>query len=110
MSKSNGSGKPRVQLSPAEKYELWVEVLTGECTQRQAADRWGVDRSTVISICRTAKQAALDGLSTAGPGRPGKTPEQAALEDARAETERLRAALAEQAVALHLQQGKPRWG
>lgn len=109
MSKSNGSGKPRVQLSPAEKYELWIAVLTGECTQRQAADRCGVDRSTVVGICRTAKQAALDGLS-AGPGRPGKSPEQTALEDARAEAERLRAALAEQAVALHLQQGKPRWG
>lgn len=58
MSKSNGSGKPRVQLSPAEKYELWIAVLTGECTQRQGADRWGVDRSTVVGICRTAKQAA----------------------------------------------------
>lgn len=46
----------------------------------------------------------------ARPGRPGKTPEQAELEQARAEIERLRATVTEQAVNLHLQQGKSPWG
>jgi hypothetical protein len=36
------------------------------------------------------------------PGRPGMTAEQAALAEARAELERLRATVTEQAVALHL--------
>lgn len=51
-----------------------------------------------------------EALSVARPGRPGKTPEQAELEQARAEIERLRATVTEQAVNLHLQQGKSPWG
>ena len=101
--------KPRRRLSPSEKYEIWVAVLTGQATQREAADRFGVDRSTVVHVCRTAKQGALDALAASVPGRPGRSAEQAALERARAEVERLRATVAEQAVALHLHEGKPRW-
>jgi hypothetical protein len=44
-----------------------------------------------------------------GPGRPGMTAEQAALAEARAELERLRATVTEQAVALHLHAGKAGW-
>jgi transposase-like protein len=101
--------KTRRRLSPSEKYEIYVALLTGQCTQREAADRCGVDRSTVVHIARTAKQGALDALSSSVPGRPGQTPEQAALAGARAEIERLRATVAEQAVALHLHEGKARW-
>ena len=101
--------KARRRLSPSEKYEIYVALLTGQCTQREAADRYGVDRSTVVHIVRTAKQGALDALSSAVPGRPGLSPEQAALAQAKAEIERLRATVAEQAVALHLHEGKARW-
>ena len=101
--------KARRRLSPSEKYEIYVALLTGQCTQREAADRYGVDRSTVVHIVRTAKQGALDALSASVPGRPGQTPEQAALAQAKAEIERLRATVAEQAVALHLHEGKARW-
>ena len=52
---------------------------------------------------------ALDALASARPGRPGKPAEQAELEQARAEIERLRATVTEQAVALHLHEGKSRW-
>lgn len=96
--------KRRRLLSPSQKYEMYVSVLTGQCTQREAAEKWKVDRSTVTTICRTAKQGALEALS-ARPGRPGKTAEQLELEDARAEAERLRATVAEQAIALHLHEG-----
>ena len=106
---SVSSRKPRRRLSPSEKYELWVSVLSGQCTQREAAAKWGVDRSTVVHVCRTAKQGALDALAASVPGRPGQSAEQAALERALAEVERLRATVAEQAVALHLHEGKPRW-
>lgn len=101
--------KTRRLLSPSQKYELYVAVLTGQNTQREAAEKWKVDRSTVTTICRTAKEGALAALS-AKPGRPGKSAEQVELEDARAEVERLRATVAEQAVALHLNEGKSPWG
>lgn len=104
-----GARKPRKRLAPSEKYELYVQVLTQQATQREAAEKWGVDRSTVIHICRTAKQGALDALSASVPGRPGVSAEAAALAEARAEIERLRATVTEQAVAMHLHAGKSRW-
>ena len=45
-------------------------------------------------------------LRNPGPGKPA---EQAEMEQARAEIERLRATVTEQAVALHLHEGKSRW-
>jgi hypothetical protein len=71
--------KPGKRLTPSEKYEIYVAVLTGQATQREAAERFGVDRSTVVHICRVAKQGALDALAawSAGPagrvGRAGRT-------------------------------------
>ena len=109
MSQLRPGRKLRKRLAPSEKYEVFVQVLTQQATQREAAEKWGVDRSTVVSICRTAKQGALDALASARPGRPGKTAEQAELDEARAEIERLRATVTEQAVALHLHEGKSRW-
>lgn len=103
--------RSRKRLAPSEKYELFVAVLTGQATRhREAAERFGVDRSTVIHACRTAKQGALDALAASVPGRrPGTTAEQLELEAARAEIERLRATVTEQAVELHLHKGKSRW-
>jgi transposase-like protein len=103
------SRKPRRRLAPSEKYEIFVSVLTGQATQREAAEKWRVDRSTVVHICRAAKQGALGALSASVPGRPGMSAGQAALTGARAENERLRATVTEQAVALHLHEGKAGW-
>jgi transposase len=89
---------------------VWLEVVTGQGTQREIADKWGVDRSTVVHIVKTAKQSALNGLAASRPGRPGKSAEELALEDARAGIERLRATVTEQAVELHLFRGKDSWG
>ena len=111
MAGQSGSGKRRRRhLTPAEKYQVWLEVVTGQGTQREIADKWGVDRSTVVHIVKTAKQSALNGLAASRPGRPGKSAEELALEDARAEIERLRATVTEQAVELHLFRGKDSWG
>lgn len=84
-------------------------MLTGQATQREAAERWKVDRSTVVHVCRTAKQGALDALAASVPGRPGMTAEHAALAEAKAEIERLKATICEQAVVLHLHEGKAVW-
>jgi transposase-like protein len=108
--RSVNSQKARRRLSPSEKYELYVSVLTGQATQREAAAKAGVDRSTVVHICRTAKQGALDALAASVPGRAGRSAEHAALDAANAEIDRLRATVTEQAVALYLHEAKSRWG
>jgi len=109
LSTSGMPSKRKRRLSPSEKYELFVSVLTGQATQREAAERYQVDRSTVVHALRTPKQGALDALAASVPGRPGVSREQAALEAAHVEIERLRATVTEQAVALHLHEGKARW-
>jgi transposase-like protein len=101
--------KARRRLSPSQKYEMWISILLGQVTQREAADQYGVDRSTVVTACRVAKQGALDALAASVPGRPGQSGQDAALAAATAEIERLRATVAEQAVALHLHAGKAHW-
>lgn len=100
--------KPRRVLPPSEKWELFTTVLTGQLTQREAAAKWRVDRSTVTTICRSAKEGALASLS-AKPGRPGRTSEQVELQEAREELEALRATVTAQAIELHLYRGKSRW-
>jgi len=75
----------------------------------EAADQHKVDRSTVVHALRTAKQGALDALAASVPGRAGVSREQAALEAAQVEISRLRTTVTEQAVALHLHEGKARW-
>ena len=110
---TSGSGpvarKPKRHLPPSEKYELWVSVLTGQATQGEAASKYKVDRSTVVTVCRTAKQGALDALAASVPGRRGQSAEQVRVAELEAEVERLRATITEQAVALHLHEGKARW-
>ena len=103
-----GGGRRR-RFTPQEKYQVWLEVASGGARQREVADRWGIDRSTVTHICKLAKDGALGKLASSRPGRPGKSPQEAALADAEAEIARLREALAEQAVELHLYRGKGRW-
>jgi transposase-like protein len=34
--------KPRQRLSPSEKYEMWMSIVTGQATQREAAERYGL--------------------------------------------------------------------
>jgi transposase-like protein len=104
------SRKTRRRLAPSEKYEIFVSVLTGQATQREAAEKWKVDRCTVVHICRTARQGALDALPASVPGRPGMTAGQAALVQARAELERLRATVTEQAGGAAPARGKSRLG
>lgn len=112
MAAPQGGGQRRRKryLTPQEKYQVWQEVVAGQGSQREIADRWGIDRCTVVHIVKTAKQSALNGLAASRPGRPGKSAAELALEDAQAEIERLRATVTEQAVGLHLFRGKGRWG
>lgn len=107
--RSAGSRRRRKKLAPSQKYEVFTAVLTSSATQRELADKYGVDRTTIRSICATAKQGALEALAAAVPGRRGRTAEEVELAEARAEIERLKATICEQAVSLHLEKGKDGW-
>ncbi len=108
MSTPSGSKKKRF-LAPQEKYEIWMQLVRGETTIGDAADRNRVDRATISKLREVARNGALEALAASRPGRrqPGRDHE---LDDAKAEVERLRTALAEMAVRLMLAEGKERWG
>ncbi len=106
---SEGGRRRKRFLSPLQKYEIWLALVRGELTTVEAADRAGVDRSTIVKLRAVAKQGALDALAASRPGvkAPGVDPE---LAEARAEIARLSEALKEMGVRLMLAEGKERWG
>src|SRR6266508_4443139 len=93
-------------LTPLQKYEIWLQLLRGETTIGEAADRWAVDRSTIMRLRIVAKEGAL------AESRPGVRSKEHDLEliQARADAARLGEALKELAVKLLLVEGKGRWG
>jgi transposase-like protein len=99
----------RRRLAPSEKYEVFTSVLTNSATQAELAAAHKIDRSTIRSICQTAKQGALDALAAAVPGQRGKTPERVELDAARERIAALEATICEQAMKLHLIEGKEGW-
>lgn len=111
MTQSNdGAGRRRKRfLSPSEKYEIWLSLLRGEVTTREAADRAGVDRSTVMKLRQVAKEGALGALAASRPGVKAGAGKDPALVAAEAEIARLSEALKEMAVRLMLLEGKDRW-
>jgi len=97
--------RPR-KLSAETKWEVFLSVTTGEVTQAEAARNWAVDPTTVISIRRTVKDAALAALARR-PGRPAAQRDHQ-LEAARAEISQLTAAITSQAIELAVVRGKAR--
>ncbi len=84
MPESNGQRHRRLRvLSRETKWEIFLQVTTGELSQADAARKWAIDVSTVIGIRRTVKDAALAALARK-PGRPAKERDWA-LEAARSE-------------------------
>ena len=108
MSTQHGMKRKRF-LAPQEKYEIWMQLVRGETTVGEAADRARVDRSTIAKLREVARQGALAALARSRPGRRDKQRD-VELEAAQAEIERLRTALAEMAVRLTLVEGKEPWG
>ena len=96
-------------LAPSQKYEVWLQLVRGETTIAEAADRLEVDRSTIMRIREVARQGALEALATSRPG-PRQRVQEAELTAARAEVARLSETVKELAVRLMLVEGKGRWG
>ena len=106
MTLSEGRRRPK-KLSAETMWEICLVVAGGEITQADAARKWAVDVSTIMSIGRTVKDAALAGLARK-PGRPA-TERNWELEAARAEIGRLTEAIKVQAIELAIVGGKSGW-
>ena len=96
-------------LTPLQKYEIWLQLVRGETTISEVADRYGVDRSTIMRLRTVAKDGAIQALADSRPG-VAQARRDLELEAARAEAARLGEALKELAVKLMLVEGKGRWG
>src|ERR671936_1865633 len=75
-------------LSPSQKYEIWLQLVRGETTISEAADRFGVDRSTIMRLRTVAKDGALAALADSKPGVQ-QARRDLGLEGARSEAARL---------------------
>ena len=109
---SRRNGRRKRVLSAQEKYQIWQQLLTGELTQRQAAEQWNVDPTTIMRIRKVGREGALSALAQSRPGaRAGAGGVQdAELAAARAEIARLAETVKEQAIELVALRGKTRSG
>ncbi len=108
---STGQRRGKRFLSAEQKYDLWVRMLTGQVTTVEAATEAGVDRSTIMTLKRVARDGAIAALQASKPGRrklgAGDNAELARL---RGEIDRLSGAIVEQAIELAALRGKAAWG
>lgn len=65
----SGDGRKRRQLTPEEKWQLFLDVTSQQLTQADAARKYGVDVSVVIRLRRLAKDGALAAFVASKPGR-----------------------------------------
>jgi hypothetical protein len=97
-------------LSAAQKYEIWVKSLTGELTTVQAAAQAGVDRTTVMTLRKVAKDGAIAALQAAVPGGRQSPVEESEINLLRAENTRLQATIVELSIENLVLRGKAPWG
>ena len=104
----NGQRRRR-RLTPEEKWQVFLEVVSQQISQADAARKWNVEVSTVIKVRRLAKDGALAAFAASKPGRPPSV-EQVELEACRQECVRLTETVKEQAIELALLRGRQRSG
>ena len=98
--------RKRRQLTPEEKWQAFLEVTSRELTQADAARKWLVDVSTIITVRKLVKDAAMAAFASTKPGRPsGRDFE---IEALKAENAQLSEAIKELAIELSLIRGKSR--
>jgi transposase-like protein len=98
-------------LTAEQKYDLWQRMLTGQITTVAAAAEAGVDRSTIMTLRKTARDGALAALAASRPGRPKQSRVEASeIATLRAEVTRLQDTIVEQAIELAALRGKAAWG
>ena len=97
-------------LSAEQKYEIWLKTLTGEWSTVEAAARSGVDRTTVMTLRKVAKDGALAALQASVPGRRRNPVEESELAALKAENARLQDTIVELSIENVALRGKARWG
>jgi len=102
--------RPKRFLSAEQKYEIWLKILTGELTSQQAAIEAGVDRGTIMTLRKTAKDGAIAALQASRPGRPRGTREVSEVARLTAENARLSAVIVDLSIELVTLRGKAAWG
>src|SRR5215207_9048191 len=99
--------RPKRFLLPEQKYDLWVRMLTGQITQTDAAAEAGVDRTTIATLRKVAKDGAIAALTASMPGRRKQTAAEAwEVAKLKAEVDRLGGVIIEQAIELAVLRGK----
>ena len=111
MSQTDGPARRAKRLLSAEaKYDLWLRMLTGQLTTVAAAAEAGVDRTTIMTLRKVAKDGAIAGLQASRPGRPrADRAELSELARLLADNARLTATIVEQAIELAALRGKASW-
>ena len=105
------SRRPKRFLTAEQKYDLWVRILTGQVTQSDAAAEVGVDRTTIATLRKVARDGAIAALQASRPGqRKVSVQEASELAKLRVEVDRLGAVVIDQAVELAVLRGKSSWG
>ncbi|MCP3993155.1 MAG: helix-turn-helix domain-containing protein [bacterium] len=98
-------------MTPEQKYDLWVRMLSGQLSQADAAAEVGVDRTTVTRLRAVARDGAIAALSASKPGKPKQSrAERTRIAELETEVARLQSTIVEQAVELALLRGKTSWG
>lgn len=93
-------------LTAEQKYDLWVRTLTGQITQADAAAEAGVDRTTIATLRKTARDGAIAALQASRPGQRKVSAQEASeVAKLRAEVDRLGAVVIDQAVELAVLRG-----
>lgn len=110
MPESQSPRRPKRFLSAEQKYEIWLKILTGELTTQQAALAAGVDRGTIMTLRKAAKDGAIAALQASRPGRPRDAREATEVARLTAENARLSATIVELSIELVTLRGKAAWG
>jgi len=98
-------------LTAEQKYDLWQRMLTGQITTVAAAAEAGVDRSTIMTLRKAARDGAIAALQASRPGRPKQSRVEAnEIAKLTAEITRLQDTIVEQAIELAALRGKAAWG
>jgi len=98
-------------LTAEQKYDLWQRMLTGQITTVAAAAEAGVDRSTIMTLRKVARDGAIAALQASRPGRPRQSRAEATeIAKLTAEVTRLQDTIVEQAIELAALRGKAAWG